>query len=74
VRETENLVRKASKAQGSESHQAPQPPVMSEVLRTKSVRVRLHERGNGTARIVIDVTDPKRKTGILRAIEAALSK
>ncbi len=74
VRETENLVRKAPKEPGNTRRKASELPVMSEVLRTRSVQVQLHERGNGAARIVVDVTDPNLKTAILEAIEAAVSK
>lgn len=74
VRETENLVRKAPKEPGNTRRKASELPVMSEVLRTRSVQVQLHQRGNGAARIVVDVTDPNLKTAILEAIEAAVSK
>jgi ParB family transcriptional regulator, chromosome partitioning protein len=73
VRDTEKLVQHAARSD-RETAAAPQLAVVTQVLRTRSVRVQLHERANGPARIVVDVTDAKLKTTILEAIEAALPK
>lgn len=69
VRGIENLVRKALKGEGSAA--VPKPPellVVSEVLRTKSVHVQLHQKASGAARILIDVADGKARDAVLEAI------
>ncbi len=73
VRDTEKLVQKTARPD-RETAAAPELTVVTQVLRTRSVLVQLHERAYGAARIVVDVTDPKLKTAILEAIEAALPK
>lgn len=73
VRETEKLVQHAARPD-RETAAAPALAVVTQVLHTRSVRVQLHERANGAARIVVDVTDPRLRTTILEAIEAALPK
>src|SRR6202167_5490969 len=58
VRDTERLVRKA--AQGEAEAASKKPPelnVVSQVLRTESVHVQLHQKASGAARIVVDVTN-----------------
>jgi ParB family transcriptional regulator, chromosome partitioning protein len=73
VRETENLVRRAQKS-GPESVRRPAShlAVVSEVLRTPEVRVELHQRASGGARIVVDVTDPGARDSIIEAIRDAV--
>jgi ParB family transcriptional regulator, chromosome partitioning protein len=72
VRETENLVRKALKGEGSAVRKSPQLSVVSEVLRTKSVRVELQQKASGAARIVVDVTDAKARDAVVEALKKAV--
>src|ERR1022692_2386138 len=57
VRETENLVRKALKGEGAAPAKPVELSVVSEVLRTASVRVELQQKPSGAARIVVEVAD-----------------
>ncbi len=70
VRETENLVRKAQKGDGSAVRKPPELSVVSEVLRTKWVRVELQQKSSGAARIVIDVADAKARDAVVEALRA----
>ena len=70
VRETENLVRKALKGEGSADRKRPELSVVSEVLRTKSVRVELQQKSSGAARIVVDVADAKARDAVVEALSA----
>jgi ParB family chromosome partitioning protein len=69
VRETEKLVRKALEG---ERETAPKKPlelsVVSEILRTESVHVQLHQKSSGAARIVIDVDNAGDRDAIIEAI------
>ncbi len=68
VRETENLVRKAQSGEGSANRKPPELSVVSEVLRTNSVRVELQQKSSGAARIVVDVADASTRDAIIEAI------
>ena len=70
VRETENLVRKALKGGGSADRKRPELSVVSEVWRTKSVRVELQQKSSGAARIVVDVADAKARDAVVEALSA----
>jgi ParB family chromosome partitioning protein len=72
VRETENLVRKATEREGGQTAKRPELSVISEVLKTKSVHVRLHQKASGAARIVIDVADGESRVAIVEAIKKAV--
>lgn len=72
VRETENLVRKALKGEGSAAAKAPEPSVVSEVLRTPSVRVQLQQRASGAAKLTVDCADVASRDAIVKAIKSAL--
>ena len=50
----------------------PELSVVSEVLRTKSVQVQLHQKSTGAARIVIEVADSKSRDVIVQAIKTVL--
>jgi ParB family chromosome partitioning protein len=71
VRETESLVRKALKGENTAPRRPPELSVVSEVLRTKDVRVELQQRTSGAARIVVDVADGETREAIIEAIKAA---
>ena len=71
VRETENLVRKAQKGEGTAPAKKPELSVVSEVLRTKAVRVELQQKASGAARIVVEVVDAAARDAIIEAIRTA---
>lgn len=71
VRDTENLVRKASKGENGVS--TPKPPelsVVSEVLRTASVHVQLQQRATGAGKIVIEFANPQARDELLDLIKS----
>ncbi len=72
VRETENLVRRAQKGTTGKQPKAPQLSVVSEVLRTPQVRVELHQKAGGGARIVVDVAGAEARDAIIEAIREAV--
>ena len=45
--------------------------VVSEVLRTKSVHVQLHQKASGAARILVDVANAEERDSILEGIKSA---
>jgi ParB family transcriptional regulator, chromosome partitioning protein len=71
VRETENLVRKALKGEGAAPAKPVELSVVSEVLRTASVRVELQQKPSGAARIVVEVADASTRDAIIEAIRNA---
>jgi ParB family transcriptional regulator, chromosome partitioning protein len=72
VRETEKLVRKALEGEGAPSaRKAPELSVVSEILRTRSVHVQLHQKASGAARIVVDVVNSSERDAIIEAIRGA---
>jgi ParB family chromosome partitioning protein len=75
VRETERLVRAALKGEaGSVVAKTPGRSVVSEVLRTLAVRVQLHQKASGAARIVIEAADAKSRDAIVAAIQLAVGE
>ena len=73
VRETETLVRKSLEGEGGEPAKRAEVSVISEVLRTKSVHVQLHQKASGAARIVIDVADVEARDAIVDAIKGVVT-
>jgi ParB family chromosome partitioning protein len=72
VRETEKLVRKALEGESdSRPKRPPELSVVSEVLRTESVHVQLHQRPSGAARIVVDVSNADERDAIVEGIQNA---
>ena len=69
VRETENLVRKAMKGEGGQHSRKPELSAISEVVKSKTVHVRLHRKSNGSSRVIVDVKDSKTCDAILEAIK-----
>jgi ParB family chromosome partitioning protein len=69
VRETENRVRKATQAEGGQPSERPEISAISEVLKTKTVHVRLHRKSNESSRLIVDVKDSKTCDAILEAIK-----
>lgn len=72
VRETEKLVRKALEGEGeSAPKRPPELSVVSEILRTASVHVQLHQKASGAARIVVDVSNADDRDAMIEAIRSA---
>ena len=66
VRETETHVREATQAPGGRSRAAPPAlTVISAVMRTPGMRVELHQRVNGTGKIVIEFDDAQARDAAL---------
>jgi ParB family chromosome partitioning protein len=72
VRETENLVRNALNAEDGQKRKNAELSVISEVLKTKTVHVQLHQKASGAARIVIDAAGPDERDAVIEAIRGAL--
>ena len=72
VRETEHLVRRAVKGQGDEVP-SPKPAlsVISQVIRTPGLRAQVHQKIDGSARIVVEVGDAHVRDRVLEAIRKA---
>ena len=71
VRDTEKLVRKALEGVSEPAARKPSESVVSEVLRTRSVQVHLHQKASGAARIVVEVSNTVERDAIVEAIKAA---
>jgi ParB family chromosome partitioning protein len=70
VRETEKLVRKALDGEReTRVKKSPELSVVSEILRTESVHVQLHQKASGAARIVVDVENSSDRDAIIEAIQ-----
>jgi ParB family chromosome partitioning protein len=69
VRETESLVRKAMTGEGGQPSKRAESSAISEVFKTKTVHVRLHQKSNGSSRVIVDVQDSKQRDAILDAIK-----
>jgi ParB family chromosome partitioning protein len=72
VRETENFVRKALKGEGglSTPKKPPELSVVSEVLRTESVNVQLHQCATGAGKIIIEFANPHARDELLDLIKS----
>jgi ParB family chromosome partitioning protein len=71
VREIENLVRKLLQGRGDTARaKPPELSVVSEVLRTRTAHVQLHQKATGAARIVIDVADAQSRDKVVGAIKS----
>jgi ParB family chromosome partitioning protein len=74
VRETENLVRKALKGEGSAVAPASRPElsVVSEILRTGTVQVQLQQKASGKGKLIVEFADVKARDVIVEAIRATI--
>ncbi|HEY2678700.1 MAG TPA: ParB/RepB/Spo0J family partition protein [Steroidobacteraceae bacterium] len=72
VRQTEDFVRRTSKGERSAAPKASELSVVSEVLRTPTVRVQLQQRAAGKGKLIVEFADSKSRDAMLRAIEDAL--
>lgn len=70
VRETENLVRKSLKGKGAAPRKAPELVVVSEVLRTQTVHVQLHQGTKGSGKIIIEFADSQARDRLLDLIRS----
>jgi ParB family chromosome partitioning protein len=70
VRQTEELVSRGRKDVGGAPSKRPELSVISEVLKTSTVHVQLHQKTSGAARIVVDVADAKARDAILELIKS----
>jgi ParB family chromosome partitioning protein len=73
VRETENLVRKSLKGQAGEPAKPPSS-VVSELLRSKSVRVELRQKAGGKGKLIVEFADAQSRDGIVEAIKAVVQR
>jgi ParB family transcriptional regulator, chromosome partitioning protein len=70
VRETENLVRKSLKGKETAIRKPPELTVVSEVLRTETVHVQLHQHQAGSGKIIIDFADSQARDRLLDLIRS----
>jgi len=69
VRETESLVRK-SLSGAAASTKRRDIPLVSEVMRTSSVQVQLHQRTSGAGKIVVEFANPHARDELLNLIKS----
>ncbi len=67
VRETEQLVRKALETD-ADSAEEPAAPVVSELLKTNSLHVQLHQRAAGSGKLVVKFADAESRDALVAAI------
>jgi ParB family transcriptional regulator, chromosome partitioning protein len=71
VRETEQLVRKALESGTDAAPKKPaEPPVVSEVMRTGSIHVQLHQKKTGAGKIVVEFANPEARDELLELIKS----
>jgi ParB family chromosome partitioning protein len=78
VRAVETLVRKALEGKGrGPSTEVPSPgpdlSVVSEVLKTPSVRIQLHQRSAGSGKLIVEFTDTESRDAILQGIKTVIA-
>jgi hypothetical protein len=72
VRETETLVRKAQKGEGSATTvKRPELSVLSEVLRTEAAHVQLHQKSAGSG-MIVEFADAESRDVIVDAIKLSI--
>ena len=69
VRETEKRVQAQLAGYAVPARKEPQLAVISEIARTRTLHAQLHQKGNGAARIIIDVADEASRDAIVEAIQ-----
>ena len=72
VRETENLVRRALKGEGGAIRKPPELSVVSEVLRTKSVRVELQQKASGAGKLIVEFANSAARDAVIEGIKGAV--
>jgi ParB family chromosome partitioning protein len=68
VRETEQLVRKAQETHEDPGADGTVAPVVSELLKTKTLHVQLHQRAAGSGKLVVKFADPQSRDALVAAI------
>ena len=68
VRETESYVRNAPRASTGRAAAPPLLAVISEVMSAPGMRVELHQRANGTGKIVIEFDDARTRDAALERL------
>jgi ParB family transcriptional regulator, chromosome partitioning protein len=73
VRDTESHVRNAAQARGGGGTGGASPPLtaISEVMRAPGMRVQLHQRANGSGKIVIEFDDEQARDAALARLAAS---
>src|SRR3984885_9656530 len=73
VRDTESHVRNAAQARGGGGAGGASPPLtaISEVMRAPGMRVQLHQRANGSGKIVIEFDDEQARDAALARLAAS---
>jgi ParB family chromosome partitioning protein len=76
VRETERLVGNVPRGRGNAvvARARPQLAVVSEVLKTTSVRIELQQQAGGQGKLLVEFQDPATRDRILAAIKSALNR
>jgi len=75
VRETETLVRKALKGEGSAGPtKPPELSVLSEVLRTPFVHVQMQQKATGAGKLVVQFSDSVTRDELIEAIRATVEE
>jgi ParB family chromosome partitioning protein len=72
VRETETLVRKSLEGEDGVPDEKPELPVITEVLKTQTVHVQLHQKTNGSGKFVVAFKDSAARDAIVDAIKGAV--
>jgi ParB family chromosome partitioning protein len=72
VRETEDLVRKALKREAAAPAKPSELPVVSQVLKTRSVRVELRQKASGKGKLIVQFADAEARDAIVLAIKSAM--
>jgi ParB family chromosome partitioning protein len=71
VRETEHRVRKALGGGADAAPRKPtEPPVVSEVMRTGSIHVQLHQKQTGAGKIIVEFANPEARDKLLELIRS----
>jgi ParB family chromosome partitioning protein len=75
VRETEALVRKALKGEGSAvARKPPELSVLSEVLKTPFVHVQMQQKASGGGRLIVEFSDSVTRDEVIKAIRQVVEK
>jgi ParB family chromosome partitioning protein len=69
VRETEQLVRKAMEAPDEPGPAERAAPVVSELLKTRTFHVQLHQRAAGSGKLVVNFADLQSRDALVAAIK-----
>jgi hypothetical protein len=68
VRDTEELVRRTAEADADDPGRASNASVVSELFKTASLHVQLHQRAAGSGKLVVKFADPAARDALVAAI------